>query len=177
MANGFGTPTNCPATGRQSSLLLPTTDCQQVQDQLSDCFGELADPRGSLGFLHPFVSIVMIGLLATLGGAWGWDDIETYGVSHQRWLSSFLSLPFGIPTADTYRRVFERIPPPAFERSFNHWLSSLVTDLGVQVIPIDGKQLKGSYDRNQEQSALHMVSAWAARASFVSGASQSQWQE
>ena len=162
MANGFGTPTNCPATGRQSSLLLPTTDCQQVQDQLSDCFRELADPRGSQGILHPFVSIVMIGLLATLGGAWGWDDIETYGVSHQRWLSSFLSLPFGIPTADTYRRVFERIPPPAFERSFNHWLSSLVTDLGVQVIPIDGKQLKGSYDRNQEQSALHVVSAWAS---------------
>lgn len=162
MANGFGTPTNYPATGRQSSLLLPTTDCQQVQHQLSDCFRELADPRGSQGILHPFVSIVMIGLLATLGGAWGWDDIETYGMSHQRWLSSFLSLPFGIPTADTYRRVFERIPPPAFERSFNHWLSSLVTDLGVQVIPIDGKQLKGSYDRNQEQSALHMVSAWAS---------------
>lgn len=162
MANGFGTPPNCPATGRQSSLLLPTTDCHQVQHQLSDCFGELAGARGSQGILHPFVSIVMIGLLATLGGTWGWDDIETYGVSHQRWLSSFLSLPFGISTADTYRRVFERIPPPAFERSFNHWLSSLVTDLGVQVIPIDGKQLKGSYDRNQEQSALHMVSAWAS---------------
>ncbi len=71
MANGFGTPTNCPATGCQSSLLLPTTDCQQVQHQLSDCFRELADPRGSQGILHPFVSIVMIGLLATLGGAWG----------------------------------------------------------------------------------------------------------
>ncbi|WP_461936065.1 ISAs1 family transposase [Nostoc sp.] len=104
----------------------------------------------------------MIALLATIGGATGWEDIETYGVSHQSWLSSFLQLPFGIPSADTYRRLFERISPKEFECSFNNWLNSLVLDLGAQVIPIDGKTLKGSYDRNQEQSALHMVSAWAS---------------
>ena len=87
----------------------------------------------------------MIGLFASLGGAQGWDDIEIYGVSHQQWLSSFLNLPFGISTADTYRRVFERICPSAFERSFKHWLEQVVTELGAQVIPIDGKQLRGSY--------------------------------
>ena len=67
-----------------------------------------------------------------------------------------------MPSADTYRRVFEQISPSAFEGSFNSWLSSLVRDLGAQVIPIDGKQLNSSYDRNQSKLALHVVSAWAS---------------
>ncbi len=77
-------------------------------------------------------------------------------------MSSFLALPFGIPSADTYPGLFERISPKAMEQSFNNWLSSLAIDLGAQVIAIDGKTAKGSYDRNQEQSALHLVSAWAS---------------
>lgn len=108
------------------------------------------------------MSLVTIALLATIGGAKGWEDLETYGVSHESWLSSFLELPFGIPSADTYRRLFERISPTEFEQSFKNWLSSLAIDLGAQVIPIDGKTLKGSYDRNQKHSALHCVSAWAS---------------
>ncbi len=99
---------------------------------------------------------------ATIGGAKGWEDIETYGVSHEVWLSSFLALPFGIPRADTYRRLFERISPTALKQSFDSWLSSLVLDLGAQVIPIDGKTVKGSKDRNDSQSALHLVGAWAS---------------
>ncbi len=83
-------------------------------------------------------------------------------MSHESWLSSFLKLPFGIPTADTYRRLFEKISPAALEQSFNSWLSSVVEELAAQVIPIDGKTVKGSYDRNGEQSALHLVSAWAS---------------
>jgi predicted transposase YbfD/YdcC len=162
MATGFDKLPSSPAPSASFPSLLPASDCQQIYQQLSQCFEELADPRGGQGVLHPFVSIVMIGLLASLGGAQGWEDIETYGLSHQPWLSSFLSLPFGIPTADTYRRVFERISPSAFERSFQNWLNQVVTALGAQVIPIDGKQLRGSYDRNQDQSALHMVSAWAS---------------
>ena len=62
----------------------------------------------------------------------------------------------GIPSADTYRRLFKRISTKEFERSFNNWLSSFVKDLGAEIIPIDGKTLKGSYDRNQEQSTLHV---------------------
>ena len=104
----------------------------------------------------------MIALLATIGGAKGGEDIEIYGVSHENWLSNFLNLPFGIPTADTYRRLFERISPKAMESSFQSWLDSVVVDLNAQVIPIDGKTVKGSYDRNGSQSALHLVSAWAS---------------
>ncbi|MBE9048794.1 ISAs1 family transposase [Pleurocapsales cyanobacterium LEGE 10410] len=141
---------------------MPAVDYEQIQKGLFEHFEELTDPRGKQGVLHPFMSIVMIALLATIGGAKGWEDIETYGVSHEVWLSSFLALPFGIPRADTYRRLFERISPTAMKQSFDSWLDSLVIDLGAEVIPIDGKTLRGSYDRNGEQSALHLVSAWAS---------------
>ncbi len=163
MAKGFGKAYVSRKKSSNSSSITPALDCGQLQQQLAAHFEDLKDPRGSQGILHPFISIVMIALLATIGGAKGWEDIEIYGVSHEQWLSSFLELPFGIPSADTYRRLFERISPKALEKSFNGWLSSLVRDLGAQVIPIDGKTIKGSYDRNKEQSALHYVSAWASK--------------
>ena len=115
MVAGFDAPRvndgsfKCTGNNEQSSSLLPATDCEQVHQQLAHHFEDLDDPRGKQGVLHPFVSIVMIALLATIGGATGWEDIETYGMSHRRWLSSFLRLPFGIPSSDTYRRLFERI--------------------------------------------------------------------
>jgi hypothetical protein len=62
--------------------------------------------------------------------------------------------------ADTFRRVFERIDPKVFERCFQRWVQSVIETVGAQVIPIDGKTLKGSYDREQGKSALHLVSAW-----------------
>ncbi len=162
MAKGFGEASIDHKKSHKSSSIKATIDCEQVQKEWTKHFKDLIDPRGSQGVLHPFISIVMIALLATIGGAKGWEDIETYGVSHEDWLSSFLALPFGIPSADTYRRLFERISPTAFEQSFQSWLSDLVRDLGAQVIPIDGKTVRGSYERNGEQSALHLVSAWAS---------------
>jgi predicted transposase YbfD/YdcC len=162
MVKGFGEASVSGNKSSKSSSLRPAIDCEQLQKQLAQHFEELKDPRGSQGVLHPFISIVTIALLATIGGASGWEDIEIYGVSHEQWLSSFLELPFGIPRADTYRRLFEKISPTAFEQSFQSWLSGLVRDLGAQVIPIDGKTVRGSYDRNREQSALHLVSAWAS---------------
>ncbi|EGJ29009.1 MULTISPECIES: transposase family protein [Moorena] len=128
MVKGFDQPTNSTATSGQSLPVQPALNCEQQQPQMLEHFDHLSDPRGKQGVLHPFVSIVMIALLATIGGATGWEDIETYGISHQHWLSSFLPLPNGMPSADTYRRVFEQISPSALRRRFNSWLSSLVTD-------------------------------------------------
>jgi DDE_Tnp_1-associated len=145
MVKGVGEASICKQKSSKSSSLKAALDCDQVKKQLAAHFEELTDPRGSQGVLHPFISIVTRSpRRTTLGGAKGWEDIETYGVSHESWLSSFLALPFGIPSADTYRRLFERIAPSSFERSFNSWLNSLVVDLGAQVIPIDGKTVKGS---------------------------------
>ena len=162
MAQGFGEASISNQKSSKSTSVMPAIDGEQIQQGLFEHFEDLTDPRGKQGVLHPFMSIVIIALLATIGGAKGWEDIETYGVSHEVWLSRFLALPFGIPGADTYRRLFERISPTAMKQSFDSWLDSLVIDLGAEVISIDGKTLRGSYDRNGEQSALHLVSAWAS---------------
>jgi hypothetical protein len=84
-------------------------------------------------------------------------------------LKQFLALPNGIPSPDTFRRVFERINPKAFERCFQAWVQSMAENIGAQVIPIDGKTVKGSYDREQEKSAIHLVSAWASEHRLVLG--------
>jgi hypothetical protein len=88
--------------------------------------------------------------LAVIGGATGWEDIETYAESHQNWLSTLLALPNGIPHADTYRRLFERLNPEALERCFMGWVKQIVAGSGAQVIPIDGKTINGSYDRHHQ---------------------------
>ena len=93
-----------------------------------------------------------------LAGGNGWEDMEIYGVSKQAWLSTFLALPNGIPSADTFRRVFERINPKQFEQCFEQWVNQLVNELGIQVIAIDGKNLRGSYDRESGVKALHFAS-------------------
>jgi len=133
-----------------------------VQQQWLRQFESLVDPRGRQGQEHTFLSIVLIAILATIGGANGWEDIELYGESHQDWLETFLDLRNGVPHADTYRRVFERINPEALQQCFLGWVNQVVESTGAQVIPIDGKTVKGSYDREKKQSALHLVSAWAS---------------
>ncbi len=159
MSNGFSSPSQSEKRSTQAKGLRPAIDAEQVQQQWMSQFKDLEDPRGLQGQAHAFLSIVLIAILATIGGAAGWEDIELYAESHQLWLESFLDLSNGIPHADTYRRVFERVQPEALQRCFLSWVHQVVEATGSQVIPIDGKSIKGSYDRNKKQSALHVVSA------------------
>jgi hypothetical protein len=85
----------------------------------------------------------------------------------QSWLSTFLALPNGIPSPDTFRRVFERIHPKQLEHCFEQWMRLLVDTLGTQVVAIDGKGVNGSYDRKSGKKALHFVSAWASECRLV----------
>jgi hypothetical protein len=77
----------------------------------------------------------MIAILATIGGAQGWDDIELYAEAHAQWLATFLDLPHGTPKADCYRRLFIRMEPDALHRCFQQWISEMVQQTGGQVIP------------------------------------------
>ncbi|MDF5722014.1 MAG: ISAs1 family transposase [Rhizonema sp. PD37] len=95
--------------------------------------------------------------------------MELYAVSHERWLATFLDLRHGVPHADTYRRVFERIDPRSLQGCFLAWVNHVVEQIGAQVIPIDGKRIRGSYDREQQQSAFHLVSAWASEHRMMLG--------
>jgi hypothetical protein len=97
-----------------------------------------------------------MAILSVLAGGKGWEDMEIYGLSKQAWLSTFLALPHGIPSADTFRRVFERINPQQLEQCFEQWVQQLVGDLGIQVVAIDGKNLKGSYDRESGSKSLYL---------------------
>jgi hypothetical protein len=76
----------------------------------------------------------------------GWEDIENYGISKQTWLKDFLALPNGIPSDDTFRRLFELINPDALNQCFLNWVETLVTKMAGEIIPIDGKTIRGSYD-------------------------------
>lgn len=116
MANGFSSPSQLAKRSIQGPGLRPSVDAEEVQQQWLRQFEDLEDPRGLQGQEHAFLSIVLIAILATIGGATGWDDIELYAESHQSWLGSFLDLRNGVPHADTYRRVFERVNPEALRR-------------------------------------------------------------
>jgi predicted transposase YbfD/YdcC len=169
MSEGFGTRSESKEPIAKVSKLRSAVDAERVQAQWLSQFERLKDPRKPKGIEHNFVSIVLIAILATIGGATGWEDIEVYAQSHQTWLSTFLDLKHGVPHADTYRRVFARISPEALQECFLGWVKQIVEATGAQVIPIDGKTLKGSYERGTRQSALHMVSAWASENRLMLG--------
>lgn len=137
-------------------------EIRDIQRSLLKHFGELKDHRVERTKKHQFTDILVIAILAIIAGAQGWEDIENYGISKKTWLEEFLELPNGIPSDDTFRRVFQFIDPEALNRCFFGWVETLVNSMGGEVIPIDGKIIRGSYDRNRGQSALHVVSAWAS---------------
>jgi hypothetical protein len=98
-----------------------------------------------------------------------WDDIALYGRSKLAWLRTFLELPNGVPSHDTFRRVFMLIDPDALEAGFTAWTGSLVAGFEREGVAIDGKTLRPSFDHGREQSPLHLVSAWASAQGLVPG--------
>ncbi|MCC5664235.1 ISAs1 family transposase [Nostoc sp. CHAB 5784] len=142
-------------------------DIGSIQQSLVGHFAELKDPRVERTKKHQLTDILVIAILAVIAGAQGWEDIENYGISKQQWLEEFLALPNGIPSDDTFRRVFEFIDPDALNRCFLSWVETLVTKMAGEIIPIDGKTIRGSYDRNQGKSALHVISAWSSEQHLV----------
>lgn len=142
-------------------------DAPTLRQRIQDCFATIQDPRSNRTQLHQLSDILTIAILSTIAGGQGWEDMEVYGESKQAWLSTFLALPNGIPSADTFRRLFERIHHQQFEQCFEQWVRLLVEDLEVKLIAIDGKGVNGSYDRSIGRKALHLVSAWASEHRLV----------
>jgi len=130
---------------------------------------EVPDPRSQRTQKHRLQDILVIAILAVIAGAEGWEDMENYGLSKQQWLEEFLELPKGIPSDDTFRRLFEKLNPQALEQVLAKWLQPILGSLSQEVVPIDGKTLKGSYDRNAGTKALHLVTAWASEQRLVLG--------
>lgn len=168
MSEGFETQSEqAKKSNRHQPKPKEAISIEVVQQSLVKNFSDIRDPRVERTKKHQLTDILVIAILAVIAGAQGWEDIENYGISKQQWLEEFLALPNGIPSDDTFRRVFEFINPEELNRCFLKWVETLVTKMGGEVIPIDGKTIRGSYDRNQIKSALHMISAWASEQNLV----------
>ena len=124
-------------------------------------FADLPDPRVQRTRAHLLLDIVTIAILAVIAGAKGWDDMETYAKLQEPWLREFLELPGSAPSDDTFRRVFVRLNAKAFGACFTAWMKTLVGSTEGKVIAIDGKTLRGSFDRAAGRTPIHMVHAWA----------------
>lgn len=134
---------------------------------LVDHFAALDDPRVERTKLHPLLSLVTIAICAVICGAESWDDIELFGEAKADWFATFLDLPHGIPSHDTFNRVFAALNPVQFRRCFQHWMEAVAGVLPAQVIALDGKTVRRSHDRASGQHAIHMVSAWATENRLV----------
>ena len=129
----------------------------------------MKDPRIERSKEHLLKDIIAIAILAVGRGADGWVAIEAYGNAKYEWLKSFLELANGIPSHDTFSRVFARIEPQQFQECFLSWVNAIVGELELNMIAIDGKTMKQSYDRNDQQKALHIVTACSSSHQLVLG--------
>jgi predicted transposase YbfD/YdcC len=123
-------------------------------------FAELDDPRESAGRRHKLLDIIAIAVCATICGADNWVAIAAFGQSKEAWLRTFLTLPHGIPSHDTFRRVFAILDREQFQECYMAWVQAIVELLPGQVIAIDGKTARGSHEGRDVSLATHTVSAW-----------------
>jgi predicted transposase YbfD/YdcC len=135
---------------------------------LIEHFAELDDPRMTGKCRHKLLDMLVIAVSGIICQAEDWATIAEFGRAKEPWFRTFLELPNGIPSHDTFGRVFARIDPERFAVCFSRWMQSLSDTLGG-VVAIDGKTLRGSYDRDDQRAAIHMVSAWAVANGVVLG--------
>jgi len=132
-------------------------------------FEDLPDPRTGNATAHIFLEILIIAILAVICGADGWSDVELFGKNKKAWLKTFLELPKGIPSHDTFGRVFAKIKPEEFQKRFIIWVQAVEKLTTGQVIAVDGKKLRRSHDQEAGKAAIYMVSAWATQNQLVLG--------
>ena len=136
---------------------------------LLDYFGDLPDPRIARGRLHSLHDILVIAICGVICGADDWASIEEFGRAKEDWLKTFLKLPNGIPSHDTFGRVFAALGTKAFRECFARWIQAVASSTNGDVVAIDGKTLRRSFNRASSKAAIHMVSAWSTANGVVLG--------
>lgn len=137
------------------------------ETRFTDYLDHLNDPRRDQGKRHQLDHLLVITLCAVVAGADGWDDIATFARAKADWLEERLALKHGTPSGDTFRRIFAALCPEAFARGFVRWVEALASKTAGEVIAIDGKTLRRSYEKDDPKAALHMISAWACEQHLV----------
>ena len=135
---------------------------------LIDHFAALEDPRLPGKCRHKLLDMVVIAISGMVCNADDWVTIAQFGRAKEAWLRTFLELPNGIPSHDTFSRVFALIDPEAFAHCFSAWMQAVHERIGG-VVAIDGKTLRASYDPADCRAAIHMVSAWSVENGVVLG--------
>jgi predicted transposase YbfD/YdcC len=141
---------------------------ENVCTSIIEHFSVLPDPRMLLKTRHKLVDIVAMALCAVVAGADDWVEIAAYARARQSWFKEFVKLSGGVPSHDTFGRVFALLDPDAFEKCYVNWIRSLINTPG-ELVAIDGKSLRRSHDRANGKSAIHMVNAWAVDHGLVLG--------
>jgi len=140
---------------------------ETVDLSLFSHFAILPDPRTSC--LHRLSDILVITICAVLCGADSWMAIEAFGKAQRKWFRSFLTLEHGIPSHDTFGRVFALLDTKALTRCFLSWTSALAGSLNGKHLAVDGKSLRRSFDHAAEKAMIHMVNAWVVNNAMVLG--------
>src|SRR5262249_47080153 len=125
-------------------------------------FQTIEDPRIERTKKHNLLDILVIAVCTLLTGGEGFQDMELFGKSKRAWLQTFLTLPHGIPSHDTFGRVFARLNPQRFQECFLSWTRAVAQLTQGALISLDGKTVKASFDRATASSPLHMISAWCS---------------
>jgi predicted transposase YbfD/YdcC len=136
---------------------------------LAEHFGSLEDPRAQHLTDHKLLEIIILAICGVICGAAGWTEVELFGNERLGWLRQFLELKNGIPSHDTFGRVFARLDPAQFQACFAGWVQAVFAVTKGQVVAVDGKSARRSHDRSQGQEAIHVVSAWATANHLVLG--------
>ena len=136
---------------------------------ITEHFSTLTDPRIQLKIQHKLIDIVVISLCALICGADDFGEIADFGKAKEKWFRSFLDLPEGIPSHDTFRRVFPLLDPEEFAKCFANWIRGAFPMSDSDTVAIDGKTARRSHDRANGKPCIHMVSAWAARNRLILG--------
>ena len=134
----------------------------EKKNAIGEFFSGINDPRQGWKIRHNLTDIMTITICAVICGSDTWEEIRNYGEIKKEWLGTFLELPNGMPSEDTFARVFSLINPKEFEKRFMEWMQSVAAATDGDIIPIDGKTLRRSYDKKSGKSAIHMVSAWSS---------------
>ena len=140
----------------------------QDNNKLLTIFSQVDDPRRDLGKEHDLNDILLIGIISVICGADSWNEMEQYGLEKEAFLKTFLKLDNGIPSHDTFNRVFSAIDPKQFELCFINWVRELARLNDKEVVALDGKSLRGAKSHGKK-SPYHIVSAWASEQNLVLG--------
>ena len=142
---------------------------ETLSARIIDHFSSLNDPRIQLKTRHKLIDIIVITICAVICGADDWTEVFDYGKAKEDWLKKFLELPNGIPSHDTFGRVFSLLCPEEFAKCFASWIHAIFKITDSQTVAIDGKTLRRSHDRSSNKAAIHMVGAWATKNGIALG--------